>query len=96
MSLKTEQHVMRPAFVGQGLVKATQILVTDHTALLLLALAGTLFHILFDDQYGFHRDELDFIMNVKNEETTHHTGLYVGREPRRPWNEMWQDMQWFQ
>jgi len=33
---------------------------------------------------------------VKNEETTHHTGLYVCREPRRPWNEMWQEMQWFQ
>ena len=34
--------------------------------------------------------------NVKNEETTRHTGLYVCREPRRPWSEMWQDMQWYQ
>ena len=34
--------------------------------------------------------------NVKNEETTWHTGLYVCREPRRPWSEMWQDMQWYQ
>jgi hypothetical protein len=34
--------------------------------------------------------------NVKNEETTYHTGLYVCRQPRRPWSEMWQDMQWFQ
>lgn len=33
---------------------------------------------------------------VKNEETTHHTGLYVCREPRRPWNDMWQEMQRFQ
>jgi Dolichyl-phosphate-mannose-protein mannosyltransferase len=33
---------------------------------------------------------------VKNEETTHHTGLYICRQPRRPWSEMWQDMQWFQ
>ncbi|HEX5942128.1 MAG TPA: glycosyltransferase family 39 protein [Anaerolineales bacterium] len=33
---------------------------------------------------------------VKNEETTHHTGLYICREPRRPWEDMWQDMQWFQ
>ena len=33
---------------------------------------------------------------VKNEETTHHTSLYVCREPRRPWSEMWQDMLWFQ
>src|SRR5688572_28408490 len=24
---------------------------------------------------------------VKNEETTHHTGLYVCREPRRPWKD---------
>ena len=34
--------------------------------------------------------------NVKNEETSHHTGLYVCREPRRPWSEMWQEMQWYQ
>jgi hypothetical protein len=33
---------------------------------------------------------------VKNEETTHHTGLYVCREPRRAWQEMWPEMQWFQ
>lgn len=34
--------------------------------------------------------------NVQNEETTFHTGLYICREPRRPWSEMWQEMQWFQ
>ena len=34
--------------------------------------------------------------NVKNEETLYHTGLYVCRQPRQPWNKMWQDMQWFQ
>ena len=34
--------------------------------------------------------------NVKNEETTRHTGLYVCRQPRRPWAEMWPEMQWFQ
>jgi 4-amino-4-deoxy-L-arabinose transferase-like glycosyltransferase len=34
--------------------------------------------------------------DVKNEETTRHTGLYVCRQPRRPWAEMWRDMQWFQ
>ena len=34
--------------------------------------------------------------NVKNEETTHHTSLYICREPRQPWSEMWQEMQWFQ
>ncbi len=33
---------------------------------------------------------------VRNEESTRHTGLYVCRQPRRPWSEMWQDMQWFQ
>ena len=33
---------------------------------------------------------------VSNEETSHHTSLYVCREPRKPWNEMWQDMQWYQ
>ena len=34
--------------------------------------------------------------NVKNEETSYHTGLYVCREPLRPWSEMWQEMQWYQ
>jgi 4-amino-4-deoxy-L-arabinose transferase-like glycosyltransferase len=33
---------------------------------------------------------------VKNEESTHHTSLYICRQPRRPWSEIWQDMQWFQ
>jgi hypothetical protein len=33
---------------------------------------------------------------VKNEESSYHTGLYVCRQPRRPWNEMWKEMQWFQ
>jgi 4-amino-4-deoxy-L-arabinose transferase-like glycosyltransferase len=33
---------------------------------------------------------------VENEESRHHTGLYVCREPRRPWSEMWKQMQWFQ
>jgi hypothetical protein len=33
---------------------------------------------------------------VRNEETTHHTGLYVCRQPRRPWSAMWKEMQWFQ
>lgn len=34
--------------------------------------------------------------NVKNEETTRHTGIYVCREPRQPWSEMWQEMRWYQ
>jgi hypothetical protein len=34
--------------------------------------------------------------DVKNEETSYHTGLYVCREPRQPWSEMWQEMQWYQ
>jgi hypothetical protein len=33
---------------------------------------------------------------VKNEETTHHIGLYVCREPRKPWSEMWKELQEFQ
>src|SRR5688572_15659827 len=38
---------------------------TDNRLLLVLALCGTLFHILLNGQYGFHRDELDFIMNAR-------------------------------
>lgn len=34
--------------------------------------------------------------NVSNEESTYHTSLYVCREPRKPWSETWQEMQWFQ
>jgi len=34
--------------------------------------------------------------NVRNEETTSHTGLYICREPYQPWSEMWPRMQWFQ
>jgi hypothetical protein len=34
--------------------------------------------------------------NVKNEETSRHSFIYICREPRRPWPELWQDMQWYQ
>ncbi len=33
---------------------------------------------------------------IKNEESMRHTSLYICRNPRQPWNEMWQRMQWFQ
>lgn len=33
---------------------------------------------------------------ARNEESQYHTGLYVCREPRRPWSEMWPEMQWYQ
>jgi 4-amino-4-deoxy-L-arabinose transferase-like glycosyltransferase len=33
---------------------------------------------------------------VENEESSHHTGLYVCRQPRGPWAVMWPKMQWFQ
>ena len=33
---------------------------------------------------------------VKNEESKFHSALLVCREPRRPWSEMWQGMQWYQ
>jgi hypothetical protein len=33
---------------------------------------------------------------VKNEETTHHSSLFVCRKPRQPWSEMWQRMKWYQ
>src|SRR5512141_1406789 len=39
---------------------------TDNLILVALALACTLFHILLNGQYGFHRDELDFIMNARH------------------------------
>jgi len=33
---------------------------------------------------------------VENEESTRHTGLYVCRELRRPWNETWQELRVYQ
>lgn len=43
----------------------TQEQKTDNIILLLLAVGGTLIHILFNGQYGFHRDELDILMNAR-------------------------------
>lgn len=43
------------------------------------------FHGSVKNQYG-----------VKNEETSYHPALFVCREPRRPWNDMWQVMRWYQ
>lgn len=34
--------------------------------------------------------------NVRNEEASYHTGLYVCRTPRLPWPDLWKNMQWFQ
>src|SRR5512145_2258910 len=37
----------------------------DNLILFLMALGAVLLHILLNGQYGFHRDELDFIMNAR-------------------------------
>ena len=38
---------------------------TDNLILFGFALCAVLIHILLNGQYGFHRDELDFIMNAR-------------------------------
>ena len=38
---------------------------SDTAILIILAACGTLLHILLNGQYGFHRDELDIIMNAR-------------------------------
>lgn len=38
---------------------------TDNVLLLALASGGVLIHILLNGQYGFHRDELDVILNAR-------------------------------
>ena len=38
---------------------------SDTTLLLLLALCGSLLHFALNGQYGFHRDELDILMNAR-------------------------------
>ncbi|MFN2196685.1 MAG: glycosyltransferase family 39 protein, partial [Anaerolineales bacterium] len=42
-----------------------QSLLKQNGILLLLGAAAALFHILFNGQYGFHRDELDILMNAR-------------------------------
>ncbi|NUM48962.1 MAG: glycosyltransferase family 39 protein [Anaerolineales bacterium] len=43
----------------------TQEQKTDNLILLLMALGAVIFHVALNGQYGFHRDELDFIMNAR-------------------------------
>jgi hypothetical protein len=38
---------------------------TANLILIVMALGAILIHILLNGQYGFHRDELDFIMNAQ-------------------------------
>ena len=38
---------------------------TDNLILFIMALGAVIFHIALNGQYGFHRDELDFIMNAR-------------------------------
>ncbi len=58
---------------------------------------------------GFERDYANYFFSqcksagtvrntygVRNEESSRHSSLYVCRQPRRPWSEMWAEMQWFQ
>lgn len=47
------------------MITKTKTQLPDTTFLLILALCGVTIHILLNDQYGFHRDELDFIMNAR-------------------------------
>ena len=39
---------------------------TDNLILLVIALAAVALHILLNGQYGFHRDELDFLFNARH------------------------------
>jgi 4-amino-4-deoxy-L-arabinose transferase-like glycosyltransferase len=34
--------------------------------------------------------------NIRNEESTRHTGLFVCRQPRQSWDKLWEKMLWFQ
>jgi len=45
-------------------MKLSSFLSKDTTILLAIALCGVLVHILLNGQYGFHRDELDILMNA--------------------------------
>ena len=64
---------------------------------------GTVIVVGFERDYARHffmscqsAGKVTNRFNVENEETLHHNGIYVCRQPRRPWAEMWDEMQWFQ
>jgi 4-amino-4-deoxy-L-arabinose transferase-like glycosyltransferase len=57
----------------------------------------------FEQQYAAHffracqwMGRVSNQYGVENEESTRHTGLFVCRQPRHSWPEMWLEMQWFQ
>jgi hypothetical protein len=57
----------------------------------------------FDGTYASHffetcvyQDRVRNSYNVLNEESSRHTSLFICRNPRTSWSEMWQEMQWFQ
>ncbi len=53
----------------------------------------------YADQFFRSCTHEGFVTNqygVKNEETSRHTGLYICRQPWRPWSQLWQEILWFQ
>lgn len=46
-------------------MKRSRFPIDDTALLLVLAVCGALLHILLNGQYGFHRDELDILMNAR-------------------------------
>src|SRR5512137_2901000 len=46
-------------------MKRLLVSLNDTTILFILAFFGALLHVLLNGQYGFHRDELDILMNAR-------------------------------
>ena len=70
---------MQPTSVALDAIKA-RIRFTDIGILLLLALAKLLIHVLVNNQYGWHRDELDMLDSARYLDVT----VLVGSDWRPP------------
>ncbi|MFN2280081.1 MAG: glycosyltransferase family 39 protein, partial [Candidatus Promineifilaceae bacterium] len=63
--MQTQPSTSQPAGWSTGARSSSTQRVSDNMLLLLIGAAVVIFHILTNGQYGFHRDELDILLNAR-------------------------------